>query len=400
MTTTNNPGFHVEIDVQQKRPKGEIACGDVFQSDMSRGEGRNILVLSDGIGHGIKANVLATLTASMAVKYTQFHTKPDVAARIIMKALPKSSDGKENYATFTIIEIEPDHTVRIINYDNPRVLIIRNGKSFNPQTEYELNVRGEENLGKVLRVREFVAIKEDRLVFVSDGITQSGLGTGHFTMGWGWDKMEEFTISQVTRMVDISATKLARKILNQAYMNDDFSMKDDATCGVIYFRDPRKFMLITGPPFYKIKDFDFVGRIKNFEGKKIICGGTTAEIIARELNLEVKIQHTRKVANVMPPTAQMEGFELISEGIITLGKVEDILENYDSDSRLGDSPAEEIVKLLLQHDVIDVIVGTRINWAHQDPEQPLELELRKYVVKRIIKILRFKFFKKVMVEYI
>jgi hypothetical protein len=102
----------------------------------------------------------------------------------------------------------------------------------------------------------------------------------------------------------------------------------------------------------------------------------------------------------MPPTAQMEGFELISEGIITLGKVEDILENYDSDSRLGDSPAEEIVKLLLQHDVIDVIVGTRINWAHQDPEQPLELELRKYVVKRIIKILRFKFFKKVMVEYI
>jgi hypothetical protein len=96
----------------------------------------------------------------------------------------------------------------------------------------------------------------------------------------------------------------------------------------------------------------------------------------------------------------MEGFELISEGILTLGKVEDILENYDSDTRLGDSPPEEIVKLLLQHDVIDVIVGTRINWAHQDPEQPLELELRKYVVKRIIKILQHKFFKKVMVEYI
>jgi cellulose synthase/poly-beta-1,6-N-acetylglucosamine synthase-like glycosyltransferase len=91
---------------------------------------------------------------------------------------------------------------------------------------------------------------------------------------------------------------------------------------------------------------------------------------------------------------------LISEGILTLGKVEDILENYDSDTRLGDSSPEEIVKLLLQHDVIDVIVGTRINWAHQDPEQPLELELRKFVVKRIIKILRFKFFKKVMVEYI
>jgi hypothetical protein len=336
----------------------------------------------------------------MAVKYTRFHTKPEVAARIIMKALPKSSDGKENYATFTIIEIEPDRQVRIINYDNPRVLIVRNGKSFHPKTEYELNVRGEENLGKVLRVREFTAVKEDRLVFMSDGITQSGLGSSQYVMGWGWDKVEEFTINQVNRMSDISATKLARKIINQAAMNDDFTMKDDATCGVIYFREPRKFMLITGPPFYKIKDFDFVGRIKNFQGKKIICGGTTAEIIARELNLEVKIQHIRKELNALPPAAKMEGFELISEGILTLRKVEEILENYDSDSRLGDTPPEEIVKLLLLHDVIDVIVGTRINWAHQDPDQPLELELRKYVVKRIVQILRIKFFKKVMVEYI
>ena len=399
MTTMNNPEFHVEINVQQKRPKGEIACGDVFQSDLSRGEGRNILVLSDGIGHGIKASVLATLTATMAVKYTKMHTKPEVAARIIMNALPKSRDGKENYATFTIIEMDPDRHVRITNYDNPRVLIIRNGKSFLP-AEYELKIRGEENLGKLLRCREFTATKEDRLIFLSDGVTQSGLGSGQFSMGWGLDKIEEFAIGQVNRMEDISATKLARKIMNQAAMNDNFTMKDDATCGVIYFREPRKFMLITGPPFYKIKDFDFVGRINNFQGKKIICGGTTAEIIARELNIDVKIQHRRKEANALPPAAKMEGFELISEGILTLGRVEEILENYNSDTRLGDSPPEEIVKLLLQHDVIDVIVGTRINWAHQDPEQPIELELRKYVVKRIVQILRLKFFKKVMIEYI
>ncbi len=399
MTTTNNIDVHVEIDVQQKRPKGEIACGDVFQSDMSRGEGRNILVLSDGIGHGIKASVLGTLTATMAVKYTKMHTKPDVAARIIMNALPKSSDGKENYATFTIIEMEPDRLIRITNYDNPRVLIIRNGKSFLP-VEYELKVRGEENLGKLLRCREFTAQKEDRLIFLSDGITQSGLGSNQYSMGWGLDKIEDFAISQIKRMDDISATKLARKIINQAVMNDNFLLKDDATCGVIYFREPRKFMLITGPPFYKIKDFDFVGRIKNFYGKKIICGGTTAEIIARELNIEVKIHHVKKEKNALPPAAKMEGFELISEGILTLGKVEELLENYDSDTRLGDSPPEEIVKLLLQHDMIDVIVGTRINWAHQDPEQPIELELRKYVVKRIVQILRMKFFKKVMIEYI
>jgi hypothetical protein len=399
MVTTNNPGYHVEIDVQQKKPKGEIACGDVFQASVTREESRTILVLSDGIGHGIKASVLGTLTATMALKYTQLHTKPDIAARIIMEALPKSSDGKENYATFTIIEIDPDGLVRIINYDNPPVLILRNGKPFQPK-EYELKIRGEENLGKLLRCREFKAFKEDRLIFMSDGIPQSGLGNNRFPVGWGMEKIENFILNQVDRMPDISATKLSRKILNQAVMNDNFSVKDDTTCGVIYFREPRKFMLITGPPFYKIKDYDFVGRIQGFKGKKIICGGTTAEIIARELNLEVTIQHGEKVAAVLPPVAKLEGFEMVTEGILTLGRVEDILENYNSDTKLQDSPPEQVVKLLLQHDSIDIILGTRINWAHQDPEQPLELELRKFVVKRIVKLLIHKFFKKVKVEYI
>ena len=171
MMTTANGSYHVEINVQQKRPIGEIACGDVFMSDIFREEGRTILVLSDGIGHGIKANVLATLTATMALKYTRFHTKPEISSQIIMEALPKSSDGKENYATFTIIEIETDGLVRIINYDNPPVLIIRNGEMYQPK-EQELKVRGRENIGKLLRSREFTARKEDRLVWISDGVGQ------------------------------------------------------------------------------------------------------------------------------------------------------------------------------------------------------------------------------------
>ena len=400
MGTTNNQDYHVEIDVQQKRPRNEIACGDVFLSDIFREEGRTILVLSDGIGHGIKASVLAQLTATMALKYARFHTKPEISSRIIMEALPKSSDGKESYATFTIIELEADGKVRIINYDNPPVLIIRNGKPFQPK-EYELEVRGHENVGKLLRCREFVARKEDRLVFLTDGVVQSGLGgNNRYPMGWGIDNVNSFALNQVERMPTISAAKLSRKIINQAAMNDNFEMKDDTTSGVIYFREPRKFMLITGPPFYKIKDYDFADRIKSFNGKKIICGGTTAEIIARELNMNVEIEHAPKTRNTLPPSAKMEGFEMVTEGILTLGKVEEILDNYNSDTRLQDSPPEKVVKLLLQHDSIEIILGTRINWAHQDPEQPIELELRKFVVKRIMKILANKFFKHVEIEYL
>ncbi|WP_321376172.1 SpoIIE family protein phosphatase [uncultured Draconibacterium sp.] len=399
MVTTINPDFHVEIEIQQKRPKGEIACGDVFQSSIIREEGRTIMVLSDGIGHGIKASVLATLTATMALKYSLLHTKPEVAARIIMETLPKSSDGKESYATFTIIELDDEGHVRIVNYDNPKILVIRNGIAMQGK-EYNLTIRGEENLGKVLHCKEFTARKEDRIIFMSDGVPQSGLGNQRYPLGWGMENVEEFTLNQIKRMPDISATKLARKIINQAVMNDQFSVKDDTSCGVMYFREPRKFMLITGPPFYKMKDFDFVGRIQDFDGKKIICGGTTAEIIARELNLSVEIQHGNKNLEKLPPSAKMKGFDMVTEGILTLGKVEEILENYDSDTRLQDSTPEQIVQLLLQHDCIDIIVGTRINWAHQDPEQPIELELRKFVVKRIVRLLVHKFFKKVTIEYV
>ena len=399
MVTTTNPDYHVEIEFQQKRPKGEIACGDVFQSSIIREEGRTILVLSDGIGHGIKASVLATLTSTMALKYSLLHTKPEVAARIIMETLPKSSDGKESYATFTIIELDDEGQVRIVNYDNPGILVLRNKVAMQGK-EYNLTIKGEENRGKVLHCKEFTARKEDRIIFMSDGVPQSGLGNQRYPLGWGMENIEDFALNQIKRMPDISATKLARKIVNQAVMNDQFSVKDDTSCGVMYFREPRKFMLITGPPFYKIKDYDFVGRIQGFEGKKIICGGTTAEIIARELDLTVEIQHGNKNLEKLPPTAKMQGFEMVTEGILTLGKVEEILENYDSDTRLTDSTPEEIVKLLLQHDCIDIIVGTRINWAHQDPEQPLELELRKFVVKRIVKLLIHKFFKKVKIEYV
>ncbi|MFZ5431951.1 MAG: SpoIIE family protein phosphatase [Bacteroidota bacterium] len=394
----DHPNYHVEIDIEQKKPKGEVACGDVFLSKRIREDGRTILVLSDGVGHGVKASVLASLTAMMALNYSTFHTKPDIAARIIMRALPKSSDGLENYATFTLIEIEADGKVKIINYDNPKTIILRGNNVLNPN-EYQLGIQGLENAGKVLRCREFMARKEDRLIFLTDGVTQSGLGSRRYPMGWGRDTVEEFVISQVSRMPDISATKLAKKIINQAQMNDEFELKDDTTCGVIYFREPREFMLITGPPFYKIKDYDFVNSIRNFKGKKAICGGTTSEIIARELELEVRSEHEYYEATI-PPKSKIEGFELVSEGLLTISKVEEILENYSSETRLGDTPADDIVRLLLDHDIIHLIVGTRINWAHQDPDQPVELEIRKVVVKRVIKLLEEKFFKEVRPDYV
>ncbi len=390
--------FHIEIDFAQKQPSGEIVCGDVFISKLIKEDGRTILVLSDGVGHGVKANVLATMTAIMALNYTALYKRPEAAARIMMEALPRDSDGVKPYATFTIIELESDGMVRIVNYDNPKSVVIRNGIPFTPTKEYQLNITGAENAGKVLRCREFHAMKEDWIVFMSDGITQSGMENEKMKMGWGQESVETYVVQQLTRSSDISARRLTKKVLNKAIQNDGFHLRDDASCGVIYFRDPREMLLITGPPFFKAKDRDFAQRIRDYQGIKIVCGGTTAEIIARELNEEIETEISLSNPYALPKYA-LAGFHLVTEGILTIGKVEELLESYDSDQRYGNSPAEEIVKQLLQHDRIVVLVGTRINWAHHDPDQPIEMEIRKFVVKRIVKLLEEKFFKEVVINF-
>ncbi len=362
--------FHIEIDFNQKQPSGQIVCGDVFISKLIKEDGRTILVLSDGVGHGVKANVLATMTATMALNYTVLYKRPEAAARIIMQALPSDSGGVKTYATFTIIELESDGMVRIVNYDNPKSVIVRNGVPFTSTKEYLLNITGVENAGKVLRCREFRAMKEDRIVFMSDGITQSGMENEKMKMGWEQPNVEAYVVQQLARSSDISAKCLSEKILNKAIQNDGFHLRDDASCGVIYFRDPREMLLITGPPFYKAKDHDFAQRIHDYEGVKIVCGGTTAEIIARELDQEIETDISLTTPYALPRYV-MAGFNLVTEGILTIGKVEELLENYDSEIRYGNSPAEEIVKQLMQHDRIVVLVGTRNNWAHHDPDQPI-----------------------------
>ncbi len=390
--------FHIEIDFAQKHPAGQIVCGDVFISKLIKEDGRTILVLSDGVGHGVKANVLATMTATMALNYTSLYKRPEAAARIIMDALPRDSEGVKTYATFTIIEMESDGMVRIVNYDNPKSVITRNGEPYTPTREYMLDIKGVENVGKVLRCREFRAMKEDRIVFMSDGITQSGMGNEKMRMGWGQENVETFVVQQLARGGDMSARRLSKKVLNKAIQNDKFNLQDDASCGVIYFRDPREMLLVTGPPFFKAKDKDFSKRIQDYKGIKIVCGGTTAEIIARELNLEIETEISLSNPYAIPKY-EMKGFHLVTEGILTIGKIEELLESYDDEQTYGDSPAEEIVKQLMQHDRILVFVGTRINWAHHDPDQPIEMEIRKFVVKRIVKLLEEKFFKEVVVNF-
>ncbi len=394
-----NEDFFVEVDYQQKSYEGQRICGDIFLFSKVKEENRIVAVLSDGMGHGVKASILATLTATMAVNFTKEHKEPEKTAEIIMKTLPECSDRKMNYSTFTIIDIEQSNKVTILEYDNPDCIIIRDRKIFKPADNKTIKLDSDTNCSKIIRVCTFTPLKGDRILFCTDGITQSGLGTPRFPFGWGSDNVGRFAIDIVKQYPQISARNLAGKVLNMAYRNDGFQSKDDSTCGVIYFREPRELLICTGPPYNKEDDVTLAAEVRDFKGKKIVMGATTGDIISRELNL--KIEDVFKFEDPdLPPINEMEGIDLFTEGILTLNKVEKILKAYNPNTKLGRGPADEIVKLILESDSIDIIIGTRINIAHQDPHLPVELEIRRTVVNRIAQLLEEKLLKKVVVKYI
>jgi len=393
-----NKGFFIEVNSQQRNCDGEKICGDVFLYRYIREEDRVVAVLSDGMGHGVKANILATLTSTMALNFTREHKEVDRIAEIIMNTLPVCSERKISYSTFTIIDIESSGRATILEYDNPPTIILRGNREFDPAWKKVILEKGK-HAGKILKTCSFVPEKEDRIIFCSDGVSQSGMGSDELPFGWERENIASYASKLVTGEKSISASVLAGKIVTMAHKNDDYRAKDDISCAIIYFREPRKLLLSTGPPYEKEKDPELASKVKGFEGKVILCGGTTADIIARELNRKI-VDELIFEDPELPPESFLEGIDLVTEGILTLQKVNEILKTFNNSVRLGKGPADKIVKLLMESDEIHFIIGTRINIAHQDPNLPVELEIRRTVVKRIARLLEEKWLKSITFEYI
>jgi hypothetical protein len=390
--------FHIEVNCQQNYYEGERVCGDVFLSKKVQEEGRVILVLSDGMGHGVKANMLGILTATMAVNFTKEHKEMNRIAETILNTLPIDSEKKTSYSTFTIIDIEADGKVTILEYENPECLILRGKEKFEPEWTCLL-LDTKRKVGREIHSCTFYAQKEDRIVLFTDGNAQSGMGTMQYPTGWGIENIHKYAIDQVTKSPDISAAKLAFKIISESAKNDGFSCKDDTSCAAIYFREPRKLLICTGPPSIEERDKDMAKALREFNGKIVICGGTTGDILSRELDRIIE-PGTEKEDKELPAPSFMEGVEMVTEGILTLGKIHKILKAYSNSYRLEKGPADKIVRLLLESDNISFLVGTKINEAHQDPNIPVDLEIRRTVVRRIEKTLEEKFLKDVTVKFL
>lgn len=381
--------YFIEIANKNIQKHGNEVCGDVFLSKKLYNEGRTISVLSDGLGSGIKANILATLTASMALNFTIEHQPLERSSQSIKNTLPIDQNRKISYATFSIVDIEYDNEISIVEYGNPPFLVFR-GSTMLREIE-------KTSLKQDIKRCNFSAQREDRIILLSDGVTQSGIGRADMPFGWEYDDIELFVASILHNNPRISADELASKIVAKALANDSHTAQDDISCIVIYFRKPRNLLICSGPPYKPENDKLIAEIVRLFDGNKIISGGTTAHIIARELGLEIETD-LNSGDNLLPPISHIKGIDLVTEGILTIGKVAEFLENGKEAS--AQNAAGKIIKYILSNDHIKFIIGTKINDAHQDPTLPVELEIRRNVIKKIAYILKEKYLKDVDIQFI
>ncbi len=390
--------YFLEIDSAQICKKGQLVGGDVFLSQRSSDESRTVSVLSDGLGSGVKANVLATLTTTLALKCIDGRVPPKRTAQVIMQSLPICSIRKISYATFTIVEIENGRSVKIVEFDNPPYILIRDDRIIRPERS-PIRIGDSVSSRNTLFSSRFTLETGDRIVILSDGVTQSGMGNAVYPLGWELENVEQWILSLIRRDKKISARKLAREIVNRGVRNDIYNAKDDITAAVFYVRKPRKLLIATGPPIDSGKDRYLAEKIRDFGGRVVISGGTTANIVSRELNRPVETK-LAKLDPDLPPPASMKGVEIVTEGIFTLSRVAEILEGESLDEIRRENSATAVVELLRDSDEIQFLVGTRINEAHQDPNVPVGLEIRRNIVRRIADILSNNLLKEVNVDYI
>jgi hypothetical protein len=386
----------VDVDSSHAAKRGQFVSGDVFLCQKIREEDRTLAVLSDGLGSGIKASVLATLTATMAMKYTAGFSDIKQSAETIMDTLPICSVRKISYSTFTIVDMEGAGSARIIEYDNPPYILMRNGAVVRPPAS---TVALRKWNDRRLRYSEIEMEPGDRVVFFSDGVTQAGMGEFRTPLGWGSDAVSEFLCRALSSDPGISARQLASELVAQARDVDGGEPKDDITCGVLHFRKPRRMLVVTGPPFFPACDQELARIVETFPDRKVICGGTTANIVSRLLSRPVRMR-LGELDPEIPPAAMMDGVDLVTEGTLTLGRVASLLESGADPDTLPSNAATELLARLLDSDIIRFVVGTRINQAHQDPNVPVELDLRRNIVKKIAALLETKYVKDTETQFL
>lgn len=387
----------IDVAYNSLNKYGEELCGD--KVEVVRTENSVIIVLSDGLGSGVKANILATLTCKIAATMLKEGVSILETVDTIMQTLPVCSVRKLAYSTFTIIKIHENGQVYVAEYDNPPVFFMRKGKE-DPQIQ---NSAIQVN-DRVVKESSFLLSEGDALTVVSDGVVHAGVG-GILNLGWQWGNVEEYLERQ--GKIEKCAANISKSLIDACYSLYAGKAGDDATVVTVKLRHSEEVDLFTGPPVDPEDDGWVIRRLRKAKGKKVICGGTAAKIAARELNEEI-VTNMDFFDPDVPPTACINGIDLVTEGVLTLRKTVDKLKAYISSGTGQDTRsicdnldgASRLARLLLEDCThLNLWIGKAVNPAHQNPDFPLDLGIKLKVVTELAELMN-KLGKEVQLTYI
>ncbi|MHC1727543.1 MAG: SpoIIE family protein phosphatase [Syntrophobacteraceae bacterium] len=371
--------------------QGEELCGD--QVKILRTADRTLVVLSDGLGSGVKASILATLTTEIIMTMLRESVPLKEIIETVIGTLPISKERGIAYSTFVIVEIHHDsNRFNIFNFDSPPVFLLKEGRVVQIEHE-EVSI-----LGKTLWFMNGLIERDDFIGVVSDGILYAGLGVT-LNFGWGWEGVAEHMEQIFKEGVPASKT-VVDSVIDQAKALYGNHIGDDATFVGIYARKRNTLMVFTGPPLKREWDESYVNRLLNFDGRRVVCGGTTSNLVAEYSGKKARLDAGTMTGDY-PPMGSMAGVDLVTEGILTMAAT--LKKLQECRGKLSAVPEERtgpsmLTREMLSADSIHFLVGQSMNPFHQNPLLPKNISIRRNIVEQIVALLR-KYNKEISVEY-
>lgn len=373
---------------------GEQLCGDHIEI-VEQGDNSQVIVLADGLGSGVKASILSTLTSKIISTMIAAGIRLEECVETIAATLPVCKVREVAYSTFTIIRLVNNEEAEIIQYDNPMLILLRDGKNFEIPTN-TLNIGNKTIYHSKIKLQE-----DDIFIAMSDGAIHAGVG---LTLNFGWQRDDVISYMETFYDVGFTAKTLTTILLDECNRLYGGEPGDDTTVCTIRIRKREPMNLLIGPPADRNDCNKMMSLFFSKEGKHIVCGGSTSTIAAEYLNKPIK-PTLNFLDPEVPPTAEIEGVDLVTEGVITINKVlkyaQDYLENNESYTQWSykKDGASQIARLLFEEATdINFYVGRAINPAHQNPNLPINFNIKMQLVGELADCLK-KMGKRIKVSY-
>jgi len=386
--------FCIDMGYNSLFKYGEQLCGDHIEVVQKSGD-LTVMVLADGLGSGVKANILSTLTAKIISTMMAQSMSIEDCVYTVASTLPICGERKVAYSTFTIIIIEDNINAEIIQYDNPHVIMLRDGRNY----KYPMTTMNIDN--KVIYRSKILLKENDTLVAMSDGAIHAG---PEMKLNYNWERDNIIDFLQIMYESDFTAKTLTTILLDECNKLYCRKPSDDTTVCTIRLRKRKPVNLLIGPPAHSTDVSKMMSLFFSKEGKHIVCGGTTSQLAAEFLGKSIK-SNTRYIDPEIPPTSTIDGVDLVTEGVITISRVLVYAENYLEDNSkytewgYKKDGASLIARMLFEEATdINFFVGKAVNPAHQNPELPINFTIKMHLIEELSKRLQ-KMGKEIKITY-